>query len=68
MPLVRYSTWLPDGRTLAMTPGPDGIAYTLDDRPIERAEAEAAWDDQPEEWQRGRSLDEALRHWRGAST
>lgn len=65
MALVKYSTWLPDGRTLGAEPHPDGMRFTLDTRAIERAEAEQVWAAQPEDWQRGRTLDQALKDWRG---
>jgi hypothetical protein len=65
MAVVKYSTWLPDGRTLGVEPQADGMRFTLDNRTIDRAEAEIAWTAQPEIWQRGRTLDQALRDWRG---
>jgi len=65
MALVRYSTWLPDGRTLAIVPGPGETRYLLDEQEIDKATAVLAWDSQPTDWQRGRTLDEAVRIWRG---
>jgi hypothetical protein len=67
MALTKYSIWLPDGRTLSAAPGPEGFAYALNDQSIDRAEAETVWDAQPEDWQRGRRLDDALRAWQGSA-
>lgn len=66
---LRYSTTMPDGRTLEFEPtGPTPTEGTLriDGEDVKRVEADRAWNAQPYEWQRGRSLEQALRFWTGS--
>lgn len=65
MAVVKYSTRLPDGRTLEIIPDVGGATFKIDADIVSRQQAEAAWNEQPEEWQRGRTMEQALNIWQG---
>lgn len=50
---------------LGAIPDGEGVAYSLDGVEVDRTSAEAAWDAQSPEWQRGRTLGQALEFWQG---
>jgi hypothetical protein len=62
--IVQYSTTFPDGRVLAFIPT-DPPTYKIDGKDVKKAEAEKAWNAQPDAWQRGRTLDQTINHWLG---
>jgi hypothetical protein len=72
--VAQYSTQMPDGRKLVMRVdeqrGPDvqltrRLVYEIDGKEVTKAKAEKAWNEQPESWQRGRTLQQALDYWLG---
>jgi hypothetical protein len=74
MVATSYSTLMPDGRLLAVeiettTTGEDEkttkLAYKLDGKTVTKAQAQAAYDEQVEHWQRGRTFQQMLDFWMG---
>ena len=57
-----YDIWLPDGRLLGFDPGPPPV-YRLEGEAISEDRATEVWEEQDATWQRGRTLEQAIRAW-----
>jgi hypothetical protein len=72
--ISEYSTQMPDGRLLGVKVKAKiasraalevVLAYEIDGKEVTRAQAERAWATQPNAWQRGRTLQDAITYWLG---